>query len=136
MTISVEGTSENTECKSARAKEEVYVINEPLTYLTCEGEAPGTYITCHDLEVDSTLTIYDVKNWGGPVPGVAPVVEHIVVYEGHSGTSDPPLPPKDQYYEKSNMHLTDKAPYRYLPALDTFDPGEKSAGIDCSLPYS
>lgn len=72
------------------------VVNESFTSLTCEGEALGTYSTCHDLEVDSTITIYDVKNCRGPVPGVASVVEHIVKYEGVPGTSDPPLPPKDQ----------------------------------------
>lgn len=72
------------------------VFNESFTVLTCEGEAPGSYITCHELDADSTITMYDVKSCGGPAPGVASVVEHIVIYEGPPGTSDPPLPPNDQ----------------------------------------
>lgn len=56
------------------------VLDEPLASVTCEGEALGTYITKHELEVDLTATIYDVKNCKGPVPGVTSVVEHMVVY--------------------------------------------------------
>lgn len=108
VTMSVEGTSENTDCKDKRAEGIPMVLDgitsgiidrvldESLTSLTCEGEAPGTYIACHELDTDSTLTIYDVKNWGGPASGVTPVVEHIVYYEGPSGTKNPPLPPNEQ----------------------------------------